>query len=153
MFHNYRHFIIYSDTLKGFQYNEIYPAIYYHDGDILLVTDKFNSTELKDILNEYSDMSDMVILNFLINEIQSSNLFRFYQDNYGDYKDIYVLSYYIEESYSKVDAELVKHTHIVSGYFYSIDTEENREFQSRFNLRENEYLNDLYFQMYHYLSY
>lgn len=128
--------------------NELYTTISYFNGNIKLTKDKFNSTDLKESLTRYSDLKNVVILNFLMDISESTRLLQFYQDNYVDYKDIYVLSYYIEESFTHVDPDLVKHTHVVSGYFYSINTEDNRDFISRFNLPALEYPNDLYFQMY-----
>lgn len=130
------------------QINELYTTISYFNGNIILTKDKFNSTDLEDSLTRFSDLKNVAILNFLMDISETTRLLQFYQDNYVDYKDIYVLSYYVEESFTHVDPNLVKHTHVVSGYFYSINTEENKEFLSRFSFHSLEYPNDLYYQMY-----
>lgn len=96
-------------------------------------------------MNEIDE--NTVILDFVYDDIFNLNLLNLlYNANYP----IKVAFYYINEKFTHLHTDLVDGHIIFSGYFQEINSEDNIEYLDYFNLQNNEYIDDIIYQLYNY---
>lgn len=150
MYNDYKHVLLYYSSGSQSVVNKIVEVFTYYGMSVDLVSNEFNGTVLSSHLYQYTNYKEVIILNLFDNPSFSTKLFLYYQNHTKEYP-VLLVSFFIDESYIRVDPELVKNTQILSGYLYGNDVLENIEFKNKLNLSSTVFIDDLLFQTYIYI--
>lgn len=152
LYNDYKNVIMYSDSMSEDIVSTLVVIIEYYGGEVGVLQDHFEESVISNYLDSCQSYKNLLLLNFLANESESEKLLEYYQNHKAKYP-IYVLSYFIDETYCRLKPQLVNNIHILSGYFDNISGSENKVFKEKLDVGSGVYLNDYYYQLYYYYYY
>lgn len=144
---NYLNVLIFYDDEDNSEVEESIKKFTYYGAKIDLLENTYNESKINETLNSYNSYDSVIIINLFSDARNLTRLLSYYQ-KYKSIYPVYFVSFYVDESYIMVDPDMVKDTHLLSGFLHHYDSEEMQEFMQRNHFDQIDYFDDLLFQVY-----